>query len=76
MNKKKLRNPYFWFGVIAVIFASAGVDAETLTNWNLLWDNIVAIVLNPFRLGTVIVALVGVFNDNSSKGFDIKWKKS
>lgn len=72
----KFKNPYFWFGVIALILSSAGIDVETLTNWPLLWDSIVAVVMNPFRIGAVIVSLAAMFNDNSTPGFDIKFKKT
>ena len=33
---EKLKNPYFWLSVFALIFSAAGIDFETLTSWQLL----------------------------------------
>ena len=66
----KLKNPMFYIGLIAIIFASAGIDATTLTSWNLLGQALLSIVENPFTLICVIVAILGVFNDNGSEGLD------
>ena len=68
--KNKYKNVYFWLGLVAVVFAAAGVDVEMLTTWSLLRDSLLEVLLNPFRLGTVIVAIIGVFNDNGTKGLD------
>lgn len=66
----KFRNPIFWTSLIAIIFASAGVDFNTLTSWNLLGEALLGILQNPVALVAVIVGMVGVFNDNSTKGID------
>lgn len=66
----KFRNPIFWASLIAIIFASAGVDFNTLTSWNLLGEALLRILQNPVALVAVIVGMVGVFNDNSTKGID------
>jgi phi LC3 family holin len=68
--KNKYKNVYFWLGLVAVVFAAAGVDVEMLTTWSLLRDSLLEVLLNPFRLGTVVVAIIGVFNDNGTKGLD------
>ena len=66
----KLKNPYFWLSIVGLLFASAGIDATTLTSWNLLLTALLSIVENPFTLICVIIAVVGVFNDNSTSGID------
>ena len=68
--KDKLRNPYFLLGVVAVIFASAGVDVATLSSWPLLADALLSILNNPFTLLCVVLALLAMFNDNSTSGLD------
>ena len=68
--KDKLRNPYFSLGIVAVVFASAGVDVATLSSWSLLVDALLSIVNNPFTLLCVILALLAMFNDNSTPGLD------
>ena len=68
--KDKLRNPYFLLGIVAVVFASAGVDIATLSSWPLLVDALLSIFNNPFTLLCVILALLAMFNDNSTPGLD------
>ena len=68
--KDKLRNPYFLLGIVAVIFASAGVDVATLSSWPLLADALLSILNNPFTLLCVVLALLAMFNDNSTSGLD------
>ena len=66
----KFKNPMFYIGLIAVIFAGAGIDVDTLTSWQLLGQALLSIVENPFTLICVIVAILGVFNDNGTEGID------
>ena len=66
----KIKNPYFWLGMVAIIFASAGVDVATLSSWPLLVAALLSIVNNPFTLLCVILALLAMFNDNSTCGLD------
>ena len=68
--KQKLRNPWFILSIIAIIFAGAGIDVATLTSWQLLGQALLSIVENPFTLICVIVAILGVFNDNGTEGLD------
>lgn len=74
MNEK-FKNPYFWLSVFALIFSAAGVDFELLTNWQLLGQALMDILLNPVAVVAVITALLGIWNDNSTKGFDNPFKK-
>lgn len=68
--RDKIRNPYFWLGIVGIIFSSAGVDFNELTSWQILFEQIVNILNNPVALFGVISALIGVYNDNSTKGLD------
>lgn len=67
--QERFKNPYFVIGLAGVIFSAAGIDFESLTNWSILWHNILNILGNPFLLASVIVAIIGVFVDPSTKGF-------
>ena len=67
---EKLKNPYFWLSVFALIFSAAGIDFETLTSWQLLMQALVDILLNPVAIVAVITAFLGILNDNSTKGLD------
>ena len=66
----KFKNPYFWLSVIALIFSASGVDFNQLTSWELLGEALLEIVNNPVSVVAVITALLGIWNDNSTKGMD------
>ena len=68
--KDKGKNPYFLLAIVAVVFASAGLDIVTLNSWPLLADALLSIVNNPFTLLCVIFAILAMFNDNSTPGLD------
>lgn len=67
---EKLKNPYFWLSVFALIFSAAGVDFQQLTSWRLLAEAFVGILQNPVAIVAVITAFLGIWNDNSTKGLD------
>ena len=69
MNEK-LKNPYFWLSVFALIFSAAGIDFQTLTSWQLLIQALVDILMNPVAIVAIITAFLGIWNDNSTKGLD------
>lgn len=58
----RFKNPYFWMGLIGIIFSAAGVSLESLTSWDILFENIWRILDSPALLMSVIAAVVGVFN--------------
>lgn len=67
MNNR-YKNPYFWFGLVAVVFTAMGVSVETLTSWSALKNSFVDLISNPFLLGSVVVAVTGVFVNPTTKG--------
>lgn len=69
MNNK-FKNPYFWISIVAVTFSAAGIDFKTLTSWDLLFKAILSIIENPVAIVLVIIAILGVWNDNSTPGID------
>ena len=66
----KLKNPYFYLSVFALIFSASGVDFETLTSWQLLGESLMSILKNPVAIIAVITAFLGIWNDNSTNGLD------
>lgn len=66
--KVRIKNPWFWIGLLGVIFTAMGVSPEMFTSWNILWENILDLVQNPFMLGSVAVAILGVFVDPTTVG--------
>ena len=69
MNLKvRMKNPYFWIGVVGVILTAMGISPEMLTSWGAVWEAIVNLLQNPFMIGSVIIALVGIFVDPTTAG--------
>ena len=66
----KLKNPYFWLSVFALLFSASGIDFQTLTSWQLLAQAFMDILMNPVAIVAIITAFLGIWNDNSTKGLD------
>jgi phi LC3 family holin len=66
--KVRAKNPYFWVGLVGVILAAMGVDASMFTSWGAVWEAIVELFSNPFMLGCVFLAVLGVLVDPTTKG--------
>lgn len=68
MNTDRFKNPWFWIGVLGVIFTAMGISPETITSWTILKDQLISLISNPYMLVTVIMAVLGVFVDPTTKG--------
>lgn len=66
----KLKNPYFLIGILGLIFASSGVDFNTLTSWSLLGQSLLGIVSNPVSVVGIITSVLAMWNNNDTKGLD------
>ena len=66
--KVRVKNPWFWVGLVGVILTAMGISAETLTSWQAVYDALMALVSNPFMLGSAFVAVLGVFVDPTTDG--------
>lgn len=64
----RMRNWAFWLSLGATILAAMNVSPEMFTSWELVWLELVALVNNPFRLGCVTIATIGVFADFTTPG--------
>ena len=69
-SNAKFRNPYFWLSMFALIFSASGIEFNTLTSWQLLGEALLSILNNPVAVVAVITAMLGIWNDNSTKGMD------
>lgn len=58
--KEKIKDVYFWIGLIGVIGTAMGIKLEMLTSWGILYDALVDLFSNPFKLVTVAMAIIGV----------------
>ena len=66
----QFKNPYFYLSVIGLIFSASGIDFNTLTSWSLFWEAILSILNNPVSVLAVVMALIGIWNDNGTEGLD------
>ncbi len=74
---EKLKNPYFWLSLLALIFTAAGIEFDQLTSWGLFFQALVDILENPVSIVAIITAFLGIWNDNSTRGLDtFKIKKT
>ena len=64
----RLKNPWFWVGLVGVILTAMGVSPETLTSWEALKEAVFRLGSNPFMLGSVFCAVLGVFVDPTTSG--------
>lgn len=64
----RFKHPMFWIGLVALFFATIGVDASSLTSWALLVECITDFIKNPFAIGSVVVALIGYVTDFTTEG--------
>ena len=66
--KVRIKNPWFWVGIGAIILSAMGVDPSMFTSWSLVWIAIVDLFTNPFQLFTVVLAVLAVFIDPTTAG--------
>ena len=66
--KVRIKNPYFWIGLLGVILAAMGVDAQMFTSWQAVIDQAKALISNPFMLGSVLMAVLGTLIDPTTAG--------
>lgn len=64
----RLKNPYFWIGLLGVIFTAMGVEPSTLTSWQAVIDSLKSLISNPYMIVAVIIAILGVVNDPTTAG--------
>lgn len=64
----RMKNPWFWIGVISVAITAIGVDPQTFTSWAAVLDGIKAVAQNPVQLVTMILAVLSVFIDPTTAG--------
>ena len=64
----RLKNPWFWVGVISIAIASIGLDPTTMTTWGAVWAAALAVLHNPVQLVTVVLAVLAVFVDPTTAG--------
>ena len=64
----RMKNPWFWVGVVSVAITAIGVDPQTFTSWAAVWEGIKAVLSNPVQLVTMCLAVLSVFIDPTTAG--------
>ena len=64
----RIKNPWFWVGLLSTILAAMGVSPEMFTSWDAVRDAICSLINNPFQIGCVVLAVLGVFVDPTTAG--------
>lgn len=64
----RMKNVWFWISLIGTILAAMNVSPEMFTSWGTIVQELVSLFSNPFRLGCVFIAVLGVFVDPTTSG--------
>ena len=64
----RMKNIWFWISLLGVILTAMGVSPEMLTSWGAVIQAVKDLISNPFMLGSVTFAVIGVFNDPTTAG--------
>lgn len=68
LMKDRIKNPYFWIGLVGVILTALQVEASTLTSWDKVLQLIIDTIQNPYLLTTTVMAVIGVVVDPTTRG--------
>ena len=64
----RFRNPWFLVSVASVAITAIGVDPQTFTSWQAVWEGVKSVLNNPVQLVTMTLAVLGVFIDPTTSG--------
>lgn len=64
----RMKNIWFWVGLLGVILSAMGVSPEMFTSWESVFQALRDLVSNPYMLGCVAMAVLGVLTDPTTKG--------
>lgn len=64
----RLKNPWFWVGLVSIALTAIGIDPTMFTSWSAVWDAIKDVLANPVQLITMILAILAVFIDPTTSG--------
>lgn len=64
----RLKNPWFWVGIVSIVVTAIGIDPATMTTWGAVRDAALAVLHNPVQLVTAVLAVLAVFIDPTTAG--------
>ena len=65
----RMKNPWFWISLVGVILTAMGQDPRNFTSWGAIVVALTELLQNPYMLGSVTLAVLGVFIDPTTEGF-------
>ena len=72
----RLKNPWFWIGIVSVVIATLGVDPNQFVTWDSVWNYIVEVLRNPVQLVSVVLAIfidpttAGISDSTQAMGYE------
>lgn len=66
----RLKNPWFWIGIIGVFFNALHVTPENASSWKDLLSLFISFIQNPYVICNTIVAMLGVIVDPTTNGIE------
>ena len=64
----RVKNPYFWIGLVGVVLTAMGVSPEMFTSWSMVLQSGKELLGNPYMLCCVVCAVIGVMVNPASPG--------
>lgn len=64
----RMKNPWFWVGIVSVMLTAIGAEPSMFTSWEILREQIMAVLGNPYQLTTMALAVLAVFVDPTTAG--------
>lgn len=64
----RLKNPWFWVGLLGVALTALNITPETVTTWPALALALESAVTNPATLVSALLAVLGVLLDPTTAG--------
>ena len=64
----RMKNPWFWISLVGVILTAMGQSPEEFTSWASVLVALTQLLQNPYMLGCVSLAVLGVFIDPTTAG--------
>ena len=64
----RMRNPWFWISMAGVVLTAMGESPENFTSWGSILIALTRLLQNPYMLGSVALAVLGVLIDPTTEG--------
>lgn len=59
----RLKSPAVWVGIISTLVIATGIDLQTITSWDILFENIKTFIGNPIAIFGAIMSIFSFLNN-------------